>query len=48
MTLAQVDQILDRGDDLSPPWAAVDQKSLGQIGLTPSKMNHQPQGDCHK
>ena len=37
MSLAQADQILDRGDDSPPPPSAtravVDQKSLGQIGL---------------
>ena len=26
MILAQTDQILDRGNDSSPPWAVVDQK----------------------
>ena len=36
MTLAQVDQILDRGHDSSPQ-AVVDPKSLGQIGLTTGK-----------
>ena len=34
MILAQVDKILDRGDEL-PLGAVVDQKSPGQIGLTP-------------
>ena len=33
MTLAQADQILDRGDDSFPPRAVVDQKSPGQIGF---------------
>ena len=33
MTLAQVDQILDMGDDLAPPWAVVDRKNLGHIWL---------------
>ena len=32
MALAQVDEILDRGDDSSPR-AVVDQKNPGQIGL---------------
>ena len=36
MTLAQVDQILDRGDDSSPQ-AVVDPKSSGQMGLTIGK-----------
>ena len=36
MTLVQADQILGSGNDSSPPppQAVVDQKSLGQIGLT--------------
>ena len=33
MTVAQVDQFLDRGDDSSHPRDVVDQKSSGQIGL---------------
>ena len=33
ITLAQADQILDRGDDSSPQ-DVIDQKSPGQIGLT--------------
>ena len=33
MTLAQADQILDRGDDSSSPRAVVDQKSPSQIKL---------------
>ena len=32
MTLAQADQILDRGI-IRPPWAVVDQKNQDQIGL---------------
>ena len=36
MTLAQVDQILDRGDDSSPQ-VVVDPKSPGQMGLTIGK-----------
>ena len=36
MTLAQVDQILGRGDDPSPQ-AVVDPKSPGQMGLTIGK-----------
>ena len=34
MMLAQVDQILDRGHD-SSPYAIIDPKSPGQIGLKP-------------
>ena len=33
MILAREDQILDIGDDSSPPRAEIDQKSPGQIGL---------------
>ena len=33
MTLAQAEQILDRGDDSSPSRAVVDRKSPGEIGL---------------
>ena len=33
MTLPQTDQILDMTGMIRPPWAVVDQKSPGQIGL---------------
>ena len=33
MILAREDQVLDIGDDSSPPRAEIDQKSPGQIGL---------------